>query len=66
MSAVVEPEITLLELVETLSKQGGSESEIVETVCSMVASRRVCLIGQFDGRHVGHAVTASRGSSQIH
>ena len=52
MSAIVEPEITLLELVEALSKDAKTDEEIAETVCAMVSSHRVRLIGQFDGRHV--------------
>ena len=59
MSAVVEPEITLLELVEALSKQADSDAEIVETVCTMVESYRIHLVGQFDDRHVGTLTPAT-------
>ena len=56
MSAVVEPEITLLELVEALSKQADSDAE---TVCAMVESYRIHLVGQFDDRHAGTLTPAT-------
>ena len=40
---------TLLELVQSLAKQGAPEHEIVATVLALVESGRVILIGSFRG-----------------
>ena len=48
-------QITLLELVEALSKQAGREDEIVASVCTLVSRGRVELVGEFVDRHVAGA-----------
>ena len=40
---------TMLELVQSLTRLGASESEIVATVLDLVESGRVILIGNFRG-----------------
>ena len=40
---------TMLELVQSLTRQGIPEQEVVATVLSLVESRRVILTGNFRG-----------------
>ena len=52
-NAAEEPvETTLLELVQSIVWEGGSEDEIVAAVLELVDSEEVVLIGNFRGEHL--------------
>jgi hypothetical protein len=52
-NAIDEPvETTLLELVQSLAREGGSEHEIVAAVLELVDNEEVVLIGSFRGQRL--------------
>lgn len=66
MAAVAEPDITLLELVEALSRECCSDRELIDRVHSMVDTHQVRLIGEFDGRHLAQPAAKPAGVTRIH
>ena len=49
-------ETTLLELVDSLSREGRSDAEVVDVVCWLLETGRVRLIGTFRDRPLGRRV----------